>query len=104
MVGAVLVAAFIGMAAVKVLYLGVRQIPMGKVGDHKIVFCWTWNSFGSLISNDGREGYYRIYNQDGKKVFELFTDTYAFDVVLPGKKEVAFQLDTMENVFWPPRE
>ncbi len=103
MVGAVLVAAFLGLAS-KVLYFGVRQVPVGKVGDHTIVFYWTWNSLGSLLTNDGREGYYRIYNQDSQKVFELFTHTYAFDIVLPGEKDVEFQLDTVKSVFWPPRE
>ena len=56
------------------------------------------------MSNDGREGYYRIYNQKGQKVFEIFTDTYAFDIVLPSKNEVEFQLDVSNSVFWPPRE
>ena len=86
------------------MYIGVRQIPVGKVGSNEIVFSWTWNSWGSLIANDGRAGYYRIYDSDGQKVFELFSDTYAFDIVLPGKREVEFQLDTVESVFWPPRE
>lgn len=97
-----IVAVIFGFVALKILYLGVRQIPVGKVGSNEIVFSWTWNSWGSLIANDGRAGYYRIYDSDGKKVYELFSDTYAFDSVLPGEREVEFQLDTVESVFWPP--
>ena len=99
----VITAALLGLAALKILYIGVRQTQVGKVGDKDIVFSWTWNSLGSLLSNDGRQGYYRIYDQDGHKVFELFTHTYAFDIVLPGKNEVEFQLDASDSVFWPPR-
>ncbi len=102
--GVIIAAGLLGFAAVKVLYLGVRQTPMGKVRDHRVVFCWTWSSLGSLVSNDGREGFYRIYDEDGQKVFEQFTDTYAFDIVLPGETEVEFQLDATDSVFWPPRE
>jgi hypothetical protein len=102
--GALFVAAILGLATLKILYLGGRQIPVGKFGSHEIVFSWTWNSWGSLIANDGRAGYYRIYNSEGQKVFELFSDSYAFDIVLTGKREVEFQLDTVESVFWPPRE
>ena len=99
-----LVLSLFSLAALKVLYFGVRQTPVGNVGNHKVVFCWTWNSLGSLISNDGRVGYYRIYDPDVRKVFELFTDSYAFDIVLAGEKEVEFQLDTTSSVYWPPRE
>lgn len=70
-IGVIILAALLGVVAVKILYLGVRETPMGKVGDNRIVFCWTWNSLGSLISNDGREGFYRIYDKDGKKLFEV---------------------------------
>jgi hypothetical protein len=90
------------LAALKVLYFGVRQIPVGKVGSHEIVFCWTWNSWGSLISNDGRSGYYRIYDKEGRKVFELFSDRYAFDIVLGGDKTAEFQLDSGDTKYWSP--
>lgn len=101
-VGVLLIALLLCCAILKVLYIGVRQIPVGKVGSHEIVFCWTWNSLGSLISNDGRAGYYRIYDKRGKKVFELFSDTYAFDIVLGGEKKAEFQLDSGETKFWSP--
>ena len=61
---------------------------MGNVGDNQIVFCWTWSTLRSLISKDGRDGYYRVYSPDGQKLYELFTDTYAFDIVLPGETQV----------------
>jgi hypothetical protein len=102
--GIAIVATILGLAALKFFYVGVRQMPVGKVGSHEIVFSWTWNSWGSIIANDGRSGYYRIYNKEGQKVYELFSDTYAFDIVLPGEKEVEFQLDTVKSVFWPPRD
>ena len=103
-VGVLLIASLLSWAAVKVLYVGVRQIPVGKVGSHKIVFCWTWNSWGSLIASDGRTGYYRIYDKEGQKVFELFSDTYAFDIVFGGEKKAEFQLDSGETKFWSPPE
>ena len=100
--GVLLIVSLLSLAALKVLYVGVRQVPVGKVGNNEIVFCWTWNSWGSLIANDGRAGYYRIYDKEGQKVFELFSDTYAFDIVLGGEKKAEFQLDSGETKFWSP--
>lgn len=85
----------------KLCYFGWQDGPSLRAGDHEVVFHKTVNSWNPLAfqASDGTAGYYRIFDKRGLKVFELFTDSHAFDVVLTGSKKVEFQLDG-RTVVW----
>lgn len=84
----------------KVSYLGVASRVLGNAGGYEVVACETWHSFGSVVSNDGRGGFYRIYDPEGRKVFELFSDAFAFDIVITSAQEAEFQLNSGEIKVW----
>ena len=94
------VTTLLSLAAFKVFYLGISQFSIGHVGSYEIVACKTWHSLGSVISNDARGGFYRVYDSEGEKVFELFSDAFSFDVVLTSEQQIEFQLDSGEIKFW----
>jgi hypothetical protein len=98
-IGAALIAVLICIG-LKVLYFGVERRHLGNVGSYEIVACKTWHSFGGIISNDARGGFYRIYDSDGQKVFELFSTSFAFDHVMGSDSGAEFHLDSGVIEFW----
>ena len=99
-IGVALIAVLI-YVGLKVLYFGVERRHLGDIKGYEIVACKTWHSFGGIISNDARGGFYRIYDSNGQKVFELFSDSFAFDHVLVGSNGVVeFCLDSEVIELW----
>lgn len=90
----------LSLGALRIFYVGGEPLLVGKVGEYDVVACETVHSFGSLVSRDARGGYYRIYNRDGDKVFEVFSDGFAFDVVITSDDQAEFQLHSGETKFW----
>ena len=98
----VVVILVISIASLQIFYFGRNERLLGHVGTYKVISCETWHSVSSLISNDARGGFYRIYDSEGKKVFELFSDTFAYDIVITSAQKAEFQLDASELKFWYP--
>ena len=92
--------AVIGWGAFRVFYVASERLAVGKVEGYEIVACETVHSLGSLLSRDARGGFYRIYNSSGDKVFELFSNGFAFDVVITSADQVEFQLNSGETHLW----
>ena len=90
----------LGLLAVKIFYVGSEPLLIGNVGDYKVVSCETKHSVGSLFSRDARGGFYRVYDAEGGKVFELFSDSFGFDVVTTGSQSAKFQLDSGDTHWW----
>ena len=90
----------LGLGSTKVFYMGSQPIDLGKVDDFQVLACETKHSFGSFVSRDARGGFYRIYDDENQKVFELFSDTFAYDIVITSADQAEFQLASGEIYFW----
>jgi len=81
-------------AAFKLVYLGWKYDDFGQVGEYRIMAYQTMHDPNPLAlrANDADGGYYRIMDKDGRKVVEIFSKHFAFDVVIPSEDQVEFQL------------
>ena len=91
-----------GLIGIKFCYLGWENYRFDKVGDYEVLAYKTiWHPSVLIVdSNDADGGYYRIFDKDGKKVFELFSSGFNFDVVLTSDEGVEFQLDNGKTHYW----
>ena len=58
----------------------------------------------AFMAHDADRGYYRIFDKGGRKVFEIFSDSLNFDVVISSDEGVEFQLDSGTHTWILPKK
>ena len=93
-------------AGIKLCYLGWEDYRFRNAGDYEVVAYKTiWHPYSLLVtSRDADGGFYRIFDKDGHKVFELFSKSFNFDVVITSDEGVEFQLDDGTHYWRIPSE
>lgn len=86
----------IASGCLKTFYLGVERYPIGTIGTFIVYFdrtVWTFHPYAFLLWKDGDSigGFYRIYDENGRKVFQLFSSSFNFDVILLRDNQVEIQ-------------
>lgn len=92
----------LGYLGAKAFYLGWQFRQEASVGGYEVKSFQTISSVDprALMARDGTCGYHRIFDERGRKVFEVFSDSLNFDIVLSKEDGVEFQLGS-ETIFWP---
>lgn len=86
--------ALAAVAASKLIYFGWLYEDYGTVGEYRIRAYQTMHDPNplALFANDADGGYYRISDKNGDKVAEIFSENFAFDVIIPSADQIEFQL------------
>lgn len=57
-----------------------------------------------FMARDADRGYYRIFDKNGRKVYEIFSDSLNFDIVISSEEGVEFQLDSGTHTWTLPKK
>ena len=89
----------LSVSAFKLFYMGYNKRTI-KASDYELAEVQTLHAPLGLYFPEERSGYYRIYDSDGKKVYQLFSDSLAWDIVITSDQQVEFQLNNGETLYW----
>lgn len=90
----------------KALYFGWELRNEASVAGYQVKAFKTVASMDprAFKARDANSGYYRIFDERGRKVFEIFSDSLNFDVVISSDKGVEFQLDSGTHTWTLPKK
>ena len=88
----------------KAFYFGWELRDEASVGGYQVKSFKTFASIDprTFMTRDGVQGYYRIFDKGGRKVFEIFSDSLNLDVVTSSSEGVEFQLDSGAHTWTYP--
>ena len=89
----------------KAFYFGWELRDEASMGDYQVKSFKTVASIDprAFMARDGDRGYYRIFDKSGRKVYEIFSDSLNFDMVISSSEGVEFQLDSGTHTWTIPK-